>query len=266
MASHGEPHNRKDALDPISQSEWEKDPFNLNSCLKLQDIRLEGVGSRARVFSVTHHHHDSPGDVLKNAKPRVCLKIITASFGDTAEHNLEVLRKNVLGVIKVWRNLEHPNINPIYGWTLDPTSNDSHFCFVSQFCPNYNVSRYLRKHPDADREKIVCEVAKGLRYLHDEANIVHGDVKPNNVLISDEGIAMLSDFGQAEILDRAPQNLQDAGRFLTIEYWPPEVFSTEDADYPLQRSKSGDVWAFGCTLLEVSYPEFFLQKMANPVL
>ncbi|KAF8341224.1 kinase-like domain-containing protein [Cantharellus anzutake] len=215
---------------------------------------MEGAGARAQIYSVAFDQSGLPGDVLTNS--RVCLKLVTVFFGETLEHNVRVLRKILRGV-KLWSSLKHPNINPCYGWTFEFPRNEPHFGIVSQFCPHYNAPRYLLKYPEANREKMVCEVARGLRYLHDDAGIVHGDVKPRNVLVSDEGVAMLSDFGQAEILDLAPINLRDAGRFLTLEYWAPEVFPkvfpATDGDNILYRSMPGDVWSFGCTLLEILF-------------
>lgn len=88
-------------------------------------------------------------------------------------------------------------------------------------------------------------VARALRYLHDVAGVVHGDVKGRNVLLGEApGVAKLADFGSAmrisDVYSGDRRSLQG-----TPLWMAPEVARGE-----IPRPES-DVWSFGCTVIEM---------------
>ncbi|KAG9013560.1 hypothetical protein FRB90_005915 [Tulasnella sp. 427] len=106
--------------------------------------------------------------------------------------------------------------------------------------------RVLRKRfPNADRTRLVLEIAEGLNYLHHfEPGIIHGDVKGNNVLISSDHHAQLCDFGLARHIDaRTATALKGAG---SVPWQSPEVLRDG-----IGKSFETDVYAFGITIYEV---------------
>ena len=108
--------------------------------------------------------------------------------------------------------------------------------------------------------KIARDLAEGMRVLHDEARILHLDLKPGNVLINDQyGIeCVITDFGYASIIgDNVPVArgmTMPINWGLTIPYAAPEVLvnmSNKTTRFQDQKDKPIDVYAFAMTLYEV---------------
>lgn len=77
-----------------------------------------------------------------------------------------------------------------------------------------------------------------IRYLH-EKNIIHGDIKPENVVLTKGGPAKLCDFGSASLFGQQRSN---SG---TLEYLAPEAV----LNFP--QNHKVDVWALGILLFEM---------------
>ncbi|MFG3406905.1 serine/threonine-protein kinase [Streptomyces sp. NPDC048142] len=90
---------------------------------------------------------------------------------------------------------------------------------------------------------IGLQVLQGLRAVH-AASVVHRDVKPGNVLVRDDGLAILVDFGIAtfEGADRVTRSGSVIG---TPSYLAPELFAASPGPTP-----ASDLWALGITLYE----------------
>lgn len=63
--------------------------------------------------------------------------------------------------------------------------------------------------PDFELWNIFRQVVSGVRYLHFQ-NIIHGDIKPQNLLVSEEGVVKIADFGISKMLKASGQKLADA--------------------------------------------------------
>ena len=81
----------------------------------------------------------------------------------------------------------------------------------------------------------------GLAYLHSR-DIIHRDIKPNNVLFTERGVLKLIDFGSAKIL----QNGADRSHQVSTRWYrsPELMYGAEDYGEGL------DIWAAGCTFVE----------------
>lgn len=157
--------------------------------------------------------------------------------------------KKLLGRLKkelrVWMRLRHRNVAPLLGFTFD-----EEIAIISPWFGHGNVSDYLAAHPEADRMKLVQGVAAGLEHLHSSSPVVvHGDMKPDNVLIDQLGCPRIIDFGLSKIVEEDPSlssfrsaSLREAGNARWIA---PELLLEEGAS----RSRQTDMFSFGCVAL-----------------
>ncbi|KAG9030138.1 hypothetical protein FRB95_004276 [Tulasnella sp. JGI-2019a] len=150
------------------------------------------------------------------------------------------LIKLLLREVRVLRTLHHPNVLPFLGFQRSPQ-----ICLVSSWYNNGNVISYLEKNQDtADRLLLVFQISSGLTYLHLQS-IVHGNLKPSNILINSEGEAVVADFRQSWIGDAQHSGLTTSEhQFRDFRYMPPE-FSTG----PSANSTAGDMYSFAMVAL-----------------
>jgi serine/threonine protein kinase len=95
---------------------------------------------------------------------------------------------------------------------------------------------------DSDYRCVFRQVLRGLTLLHG-ANIVHRDIKPNNILVGRDGVVKLCDFGLAFSTTSNRQRVTP--RLVALAYRPPEML-LEARSY----SESVDIWSVGCMLAQ----------------
>lgn len=99
-----------------------------------------------------------------------------------------------------------------------------------------------------------CQVLSGLHNIHSKG-LIHFDIKPDNILLSNRGEAMLSDFGLAKQTNFAGVAAQDR---LYGKMMPPEAFSTDHFD------NTFDIFQFGMTLYRMcNGNSAFYEQFAN---
>ena len=69
--------------------------------------------------------------------------------------------------------------------------------------------------------RIACQICAGLHHAH-ENNIVHRDIKPQNILINKEGIAKVADFGIARAVTSSTVTMAGANVIGSVHYFSPE--------------------------------------------
>ncbi|KAE9385809.1 kinase-like protein [Gymnopus androsaceus JB14] len=133
---------------------------------------------------------------------------------------------------------------------------------------NKDVMTYLRKNPTHNRHTVVSIIAAGLSYLHmRDPPILHGDIRGANILISDDFHCCLADFGLTVVISdsRALSNATSGMTKGTARWMAPELIIPKTSAKPTNNT-SRDVYAFGCTILEILTLRlpFTIKKQTQP--
>ncbi|XP_020241714.1 G-type lectin S-receptor-like serine/threonine-protein kinase LECRK2 [Asparagus officinalis] len=139
----------------------------------------------------------------------------------------------------------HKNLVRLLGFCKEGT----HLLMVFELMSNGSLNRLLFRSDRPEwnqRVKIALGIAEGLAYLHDECRtqIIHCDIKPQNILLDDNFEARISDFGLAKLL-RLDQTRTSTGIRGTIGYFAPEWFKN------VAITAKVDVYSYGVMLLEI---------------
>jgi predicted Ser/Thr protein kinase len=115
-----------------------------------------------------------------------------------------------------------------------------------EFVEGHNLDQWLEQRTPELRERLrlfkgICDA---VHYLH-EHGVVHGDLKPSNVIVTHEGVPKLVDFGIARFVARPGSHTSITRWMMTPAYASPEQLAG------LGPSPQGDVYSLGCLLEEM---------------
>ena len=128
--------------------------------------------------------------------------------------------------------------------------------FVLPFVRGGELFQHLREYKYFPEKKVkfyASIIALALNYLH-KNDIVYRDIKPENILLEEDGYLKLIDFGMAKII----KDDEKANSFCgTPEYLPPEIITGEG------HNKMADWWSFGTLVYEMLFgvPPFFNENI-----
>ena len=191
-------------------------------------IRQLGQGGFSEVWLA----HDSYMDL------DVAIKIYAPGQG-LDPNSIDEFRREITGVFQ----LNHPNLlcpKHLGIWEKMPY-------LIMAYCPAGSCVKRVGNTTEEEIWHLIRDVAEGLAYLH-EKDIVHQDIKPDNILINSDGNYLITDFG---ISTRARSTLRksvmstntSAG---TLAYMGPERFSAQPAP-----TKASDIWSLGAMTYEL---------------
>jgi serine/threonine protein kinase len=170
----------------------------------------------------------------------VAVKQLLPQPGLTDEQKQDA-RRRALREARIAARLHHPNAIVVF----DVAEHDGDPCLVMEYLPARSMAAMLAERgslPANDVAAVGSQIASALAAAH-ASGIVHRDVKPANILITEEGVAKITDFGIA----RAAGDVQvtKTGMFAgTPAYLAPEVARGQDP------TAASDVFSFGASLYD----------------
>src|SRR5689334_21956207 len=168
----------------------------------------------------------------------VALKILHAHFGDDAEY-VERFRREARAVAQ----LSHPNIVTV----IDRGEADGQQYIVFEYIDGESLKQLVDRNgplPARRAIELALQVADALAFAH-QAGLVHRDVKPQNVLVTEDGEAKVTDFGIARSLD-VEHGVTQTGTVLgTSNYISPEQAGGKPV------TPATDVYSLGVVLFEL---------------
>ncbi|KAM4095278.1 hypothetical protein ACJW30_08G017700 [Castanea mollissima] len=162
------------------------------------------------------------------------------------EHNYRRVEQ-FLNEVKILTRLHHKNLVSLYGCT---SRHSRELLLVYEFVPNGTVADHIhgdRATPGslkwATRLSIAIETASALAYLH-ASDIIHRDVKTNNILLDDNFCVKVADFGLSRLFPNDVTHVSTAPQG-TPGYVDPEYHQC------YQLTSKSDVYSFGVVLIEL---------------
>ncbi|WWC98460.1 hypothetical protein V866_005351 [Kwoniella sp. B9012] len=172
-------------------------------------------------------------------------------------HNQEVAIKDLdpltdkhlfLAEVNIWCRLDSEFVLPFFG--ASSSVGPPPWFLVSPWMKNGRITDYIRSDAGSkvDRIALIHGVAQGMDYLHSR-DVLHGDLKGQNILIDDEGRPRLCDFGlsqiKIDITSKSANPTEMESNAGTLRFLPPERLNLS----PLTREC--DVYSFAMTIYQI---------------
>jgi serine/threonine protein kinase len=202
--------------------------------MKIGDFTIEkclGVGGMGEVWLATQ----------ESLHRKVALKILSSEIADDKN-----FVKRFLQEVKIAGKLTHPNIVMAY----HAGEQDGILYLVISYIDGKLLGEMVENGQALSEDealRIIREIAKALKYAWEKFNILHRDIKPDNIMICHDGTPMLMDMGISKITSDLDESLTLTGTIVGTPYYisPEQARAQTDLDF---RS---DQYSLGATLFHL---------------
>ena len=171
---------------------------------------------------------------------QVALKIFAPATG-LDDHGINMLSREFAIVV----NANHKNLlKPLYYDNCDRKP-----YLVLPYCKNGSIQRSIGQFTEEQAWHLLHDAASGLAFLHSRnPAVIHQDIKPDNIMIGDDGSYMITDFGvsahsRSALRKSVSEAFVSAG---TVAYMAPERFGKDNT--PIMAN---DIYSLGATVFEM---------------
>ncbi|KAK2656908.1 hypothetical protein Ddye_009960 [Dipteronia dyeriana] len=179
----------------------------------------------------------SYGDLYKGT---YCSQEVAIKILKPERVNTEML-KEFSQEVYIMRKIRHKNVVQFIGACTKPPN----LCIVTEFMARGSVYDFLHKEKGVFKLpsllKVAIDVSKGMNYLH-QNNIIHRDLKTANLLMDENEVVKVADFGVARVQAHSGVMTAETG---TYRWMAPEVIEHNPYDH------KADVFSFGIVLWEL---------------
>ncbi|XP_053184592.1 serine/threonine-protein kinase Nek1-like [Scomber japonicus] len=161
---------------------------------------------------------------------------------DTSRLSIEE-RQKAQQEVEVLSKMSHPNIVKY----KESFKERKCLYIVMDYCGGGDLYKKIKSQKEKrfSEEQILdwfVQICLALKHIHD-SNILHRDIKPQNIFLTKDGTAQLGDFGVARVLNSTEELATTCAG--TPLYLSPEIWKSEPYD------NKSDIWALGCVLYEM---------------
>merc|ERR1719320_2002247 len=165
---------------------------------------------------------------------------------------------NVEQEIAIMKKLHHENVVSL----IEVIDLENAVYLIMEYMPFGSIAKGSETIPKLERDDIeykendkyvlklyMRDIVSGLAYLHSQ-RICHSDIKPENILIGNDGVLKLCDFGLSEFLRKGESSRVFEEKEGTLAFQAPECLHESDTKFSLYPT---DIWALGVTLYQLKY-------------
>lgn len=167
-------------------------------------------------------------------------------------NNTERDGREFINEVGTMGKIHHVNVVRLLGFCAD----GFYRALVYDFFPNGSLQKFICPSNNKDGflgwdllQQVAIGIANGIEYLHQgcDHRILHFDINPHNVLLDDNFIPKISDFGLAKLCSKNQSTVSMTAARGTLGYMAPEVFSRNFGNV----SYKSDIYSYGMLLLEM---------------
>ena len=235
MINNNNPNNKKIQINEVTNRFLPLSKCvqnNLENEVQISDfeiLKILGQGSFGKVFLSKH----------KKTNAIYAIKVIDKTDKNNIEGKPYFQRE-----IEIMYKLNHKNCIKLYSHF-----EDNNYCyFIMEYISNGNLLNYIKKKPNNKLEpkevsNIIKELISAVYYLHNMSPpIIHRDIKPENILLNENNIIKLTDFGWSNYMKLSDVRSTFCG---TPLYLAPEMIISDF------HNEKVDIWCIGIILFEL---------------